>query len=148
MELKYLITYTLNLRSQVLIVPLWNWNSVQILQVILEFRFNRTFMELKWLQGPLSMLRRDSFNRTFMELKCSNLMRLARRLTVLIVPLWNWNNNLALRYNLDEACFNRTFMELKYYSKGWQGLGNIVLIVPLWNWNAWCNCNFWWLWLF
>ena len=32
----------------VLIVPLWNWNSVRSIVLRISVRFNRTFMELKY----------------------------------------------------------------------------------------------------
>ena len=51
--------------ARVLIVPLWNWNTVIAARML---RFNRTFMELKFLF--VSVVSKTScFNRTFMELK-------------------------------------------------------------------------------
>ena len=54
-----------------------------------------------------------SFNRTFMELKLRVDFKAFLRLSVLIVPLWNWN---PLKTESNGADFS-------------------VLIVPLWNWN-------------
>ena len=34
-------------------------------------------------------------NRTFMELKYVNITKLSEELSVLIVPLWNWNQGAA-----------------------------------------------------
>ena len=77
------------------------------------FCFNRTFMELKSLylrkKGWLS----PSFNRTFMELKCAKKQDMEILETVLIVPLWNWNNENEVGQTIEKR----------------------VLIVPLWNWN-------------
>ena len=77
--------------------------------------------------------------------------------TVLIVPLWNWNERCALAcfssYSFNrtfmelksqafadpptpEKGFNRTFMELKYSCDKYGYLEPYVLIVPLWNWNS------------
>ena len=55
--------------------------------------FNRTFMELKWASGIFTNSLVVGFNRTFMELKytTTRLMSFLNN-TVLIVPLWNWNN--------------------------------------------------------
>ena len=77
-------------------------------------------------------------------------------MTVLIVPLWNWNNWCAIRQrfrpcvlivplwnwnrSLLQTCvlllrFNRTFMELKLITITSSNRQTQVLIVPLWNWN-------------
>ena len=97
----------------VLIVPLWNWNPVGTSTFFQGLSFNRTFMELKYSRRASIRGRQRSFNRTFMELKLVWTGRIAPRLDVLIVPLWNWN-----------IC--RRSKSLKYSQ---------VLIVPLWNWN-------------
>ena len=55
-------------------------------------RFNRTFMELKYLLQTHSSLLRVRFNRTFMELKYEPFERI----------------------NATGLSFNRTFMELKF----------------------------------
>ena len=57
-------------------------------------------------------LGRESFNRTFMELKLGEVITTANTQSVLIVPLWNWNDRygVVIRFNTG---FNRTFMELK-----------------------------------
>ena len=44
------------------------------------------------------------------------------RLSVLIVPLWNWNEEAANGGNAFE-CFNRTFMELKYGNQLYSDIG-------------------------
>ena len=58
-------------------------------------------------------LARGSFNRTFMELKLFRIDKDPNGNFVLIVPLWNWNNE-HYRINPRMLC---------------------ILIVPLWNWN-------------
>ena len=53
---------------------------------------------------------------------------------VLIVPLWNWNSvgrEVAFAFKRS----NRTFMELKLLTLIGYLLSLLVLIVPLWNWN-------------
>ena len=55
-------------------------------------------------------------------------------MTVLIVPLWNWNVKLDSEIIPPEG-LNRTFMELKLKSKPTATAETLVLIVPLWNWN-------------
>ena len=70
MELKYVKEQTATAITEVLIVPLWNWNGDKCVDK--EGRFycsNRTFMELKYVFGIDTQL----------------------RMAVLIVPLWNWN---------------------------------------------------------
>ena len=54
---------------------------------------------------------------------------------VLIVPLWNWNDNSGSSVAILSSGFNRTFMELKYNFKLNFEQFYQVLIVPLWNWN-------------
>ena len=53
---------------------------------------------------------------------------------VLIVPLWNWNSIVAKTIFTLE-CSNRTFMELKFIWLTLMLRSFSVLIVPLWNWN-------------
>ena len=57
-----------------------------------QARFNRTFMELKWMNGNENNENVKRFNRTFMELK------------------WREGTHSGGR----APGFNRTFMELKY----------------------------------
>ena len=55
-----------------------------------DFRFNRTFMELKLEIITLCPLDIAGFNRTFMELKQISLKRVFCLFSiVLIAPLWN-----------------------------------------------------------
>ena len=77
--------------TDVLIVPLWNWNGFCEKYAGLSVcRSNRTFMELKYALGKSEDEVKD----------------------VLIVPLWNWNYYwFALARIYDSS--NRTFMELK-----------------------------------
>ena len=126
--------FVVGTKYPVLIVPLWNWNREALADKKGPNRSNRTFMELKYFNRTLKILR---FN-------------------VLIVPLWNWNKRsrkasvfhgssnrtfMELKLHLSSSLprlvsrSNRTFMELKYR---WISVGNNgsqVLIVPLWNWN-------------
>ena len=123
------------LKSEVLIVPLWNWNK------------NKSLMQ-NWGKGS---------NRTFMELKLRLLQSVQKRYGVLIVPLWNWNTNQVMlcvhkdwvlivplwNWNsastheraLSGSSSNRTFMELKHLLISSIPTDERVLIVPLWNWN-------------
>ena len=99
--------------KSVLIVPLWNWNYYKYKLLLIKSSSNCTFMELKYalLLGEQRSLVRS--NCTFMELKSASLRRKNWQHDVLIVPLWNWN-----RLKVD-----------KYFEP------YCVLIVPLWNWN-------------
>ena len=54
---------------------------------------------------------------------------------VLIEPLWNWNVLTGERGVPEDISLNRTFMELKRRSYGNSPSGPSVLIEPLWNWN-------------
>ena len=77
---------------QVLIVPLWNWNWKALQTEAGRIRFNRTFMELKFVTKYSANIFSYSFNRTFMELKLSLFYVVLLCFdNVLIVPLWNWN---------------------------------------------------------
>ena len=51
-----------------------------------------------------------------MELKLLPSAKWSTKTAVLIVPLWNWNEEAANGGNTFEAGFNRTFMELKYWT--------------------------------
>ena len=95
---------------------------------------NRTFMELK--QQPTAYNKAPAFssNRTFMELKLFSAFLVSTTISVLIVPLWNWNSNFTSTRKAT-TCSNRTFMELKRLRYKVPYLLGIVLIVPLWNWN-------------
>ena len=78
-------------------------------------------------------------------------------ISVLLVPLWNWNIFVSMLKRNEGRCFTRTFMELKlniadkaasatkFYSYLYGietkiSSANIafylVLLVPLWNWNS------------
>ena len=120
--------------TEVLIVPLWNWNRQTTPQPVGMAGFNRTFMELKLILFLHRDLASFSFNRTFMELKFPDGLSGLDGSGVLIVPLWNWNS--VIRYwRSSRRRFNRTFMELKSSNTYVVGNGRVVLIVPLWNWN-------------
>ena len=45
----YVSAVNLQPADKVLIVPLWNWNSATVLLVSRKDGFNRTFMELKYV---------------------------------------------------------------------------------------------------
>ena len=70
MELKWITRNKTETLIRVLIVPLWNWNTVVI--------------NIRWRIWP-----------------------------VLIVPLWNWNKGDKAKESESTFGFNRTFMELK-----------------------------------
>ena len=55
--------------NKVLIVPLWNWNSVVVEVQSPNDRSNRTFMELKLKQDIIKIIIKVGSNRTFMALK-------------------------------------------------------------------------------
>ena len=69
MELKLGIKHKLSQLIVVLIVPLWNWNSLNVSFIAYLYRSNRTFMELKSFLVSYLMYVEVSSNRTFMELK-------------------------------------------------------------------------------
>ena len=48
MELKFRIKRKTKTTQDVLIEPLWNWNSKELKPVKDDISLNRTFMELKW----------------------------------------------------------------------------------------------------
>ena len=97
----------------VLIVPLWNWNRRnQGAEVHQRNSSNRTFMELKSHNNFEWSLPCWSSNRTFMELKLQKSLLLSIGITVLIVPLWNWNV-YQVKVGEQDYGSNRTFMELK-----------------------------------
>ena len=100
---------------EVLIVPLWNWNT-HIGHFLL--------FALKVLIVPL-------WNWNFRRYSSGCYPH-----SVLIVPLWNWNMVKILADSLYKS-FNRTFMELKFRKRRALTTGYYkVLIVPLWNWNS------------
>ena len=97
----------------VLIVPLWNWNSIPTYWRGPEPSSNCTFMELKWILLAVLTILLVRSNCTFMELKCP------------YSPI----------RCCESSCSNCTFMELKYVKQRRSVWSEIVLIVPLWNWN-------------
>ena len=140
MELKLGAYLDQQLTELVLIVPLWNWNSVKIGRRCKFSRSNRTFMELKphreavfssahhrvlivplWNWNKVSALTRWVSRGGLIVplwnwniLTCNEIRRFD---IVLIVPLWNWNMILTLFVMQDFLCSNRTFMELKRRSE-------------------------------
>ena len=113
MELKYDYRDKTIFFRDVLIVPLWNWNSDTICLHLGDPSSNRTFMELKFdgcrgcyfkhqkvLIVPLWNWNRILWSSSIMNKK------------VLIVPLWNWNFYF-LFLMIERKSSNRTFMELK-----------------------------------
>ena len=83
--------------TEVLIEPLWNWNSTIYSNNVRLECINRTFMELKLIRT-----------------KCR-----ASKVTVLIEPLWNWNGSPRTEPPTHER-INRTFMELKPAFRCWR----------------------------
>ena len=55
----------------------------------MDVRFNRTFMELKYIRIERLQDISEGFNRTFMELKSATNTNTNINMEVLIVPLWN-----------------------------------------------------------
>ena len=127
MELKPMTTTTNNRATELLIEPLWNWNSRHVLPSWnWSNPFNRTTMELKQICALRYPFAHKTFNRTTMELK-----------------LWT----MLTRARSSRVTFNRTTMELKRTMAipprpCIQGL----LIEPLWNWNAWPWYPVFWSW--
>ena len=142
--------------ENVLIAPLWNWNSAGLTFRGTPESSNRTFMELKytyWLReyrcycvliAPLwnwNTLGVDAFGNCSLVLIAPlwnwntwKMQSWRKRQQVLIAPLWNWNNRAAVQC-FYTRCSNRTFMELKYCLRLQETLSPGVLIAPLWNWN-------------
>ena len=54
---------------------------------------------------------------------------------VLIVPSWNWKDDIFLLLFLYQPSFNRTKLELKVLLQACCGRDILVLIVPSWNWK-------------
>ena len=54
MELKFINITKFYVHVGVLIVPLWNWNSILLVGIIAILRSNRTFMELKLVRSFFS----------------------------------------------------------------------------------------------
>ena len=78
--------------SWVLIVPLWNWNKYW--SILYEAGLLVLIVPLwNWNRAKYGLMPAASyrFNRTFMELKFANAVEVACYQKVLIVPLWNWN---------------------------------------------------------
>ena len=140
MELKYVSVIPPTLNLTVLIVPLWNWNLQNRIINSTSICSNRTFMELKYTTSLCEAPSFERSNRTFMELKCKIAKARSYGLSVLIVPLWNWNRREFQRWKTLEGS-NRTFMELKWRSAETISMLQVVLIVPLWNWNRCFNRN-------
>ena len=105
-----------SLECFVLIVPLWNWNTILPEGGGGYAGFNCTFMELKSEESELLIVATKSFNCTFMELKYTASERSETLILVLIVPLWNWNSEGLVRGNYFDGS-NCTFMELKFSSR-------------------------------
>ena len=101
-----------------------------------SYRFNRTFMELKYACHNAVKPWFDGFNRTFMELKWTVVYGCWQVHHVSIVPLWNWNLDEIFVCETVFISFNRTFMELKYNILCYGSILKGVSIVPLWNWNS------------
>ena len=120
-----------------------------------KFCFTCTFMELKFGYSTINERRTRSFTCTFMELKFLIIVTSCPELSVLLVPLWNWNC-LPIAVAHPRGCFTCTFMELKCFTLQWSSLSRSfylylygieigytemsairlgVLLVPLWNWN-------------
>ena len=69
MELKYDSIIDGKVLASVLIVPLWNWNSIKLYKGVNDYSFNCTFMELKSPFDTEKQELQGGFNCTFMELK-------------------------------------------------------------------------------
>ena len=135
MELKQFGIHADRFLHNVLLVPLWNWNLLDIGLISYVKGFTRTFMELKHKERRSLALTGKRFTRTFMELKPLLISCTLWRHAVLLVPLWNWNITIiAIIHAIDS--FTRTFMELKQFYCQSACIVCCVLLVPLWNWNS------------
>ena len=136
MELKWWKLWLQIHRSNVLIVPLWNWNSVLTKALRTCRSFNCTFMELKSGKNGGPSMARNGFNCTFMELKFSWVL-----IQLEICSSFNCTF-MELKFMIDirsiscNNSFNCTFMELKFSLPWTKCMNKGVLIVPLWNWNS------------
>ena len=110
-ELKHDLCFITLIINNVLIVPLWNWNSGSSAVADWEISINCTVVELKRHSGMI-----PSF---FFVL-------------VLIVPLWNWNCIYVCFISRSVSLWNWNTFEVKVLRFVYD-----VLIVPLWNWNDW-----------
>ena len=112
MELKFRQQTKERHESEVLIVPLWNWNCFYPEKVVPLQCSNCTFMELKF--GPLFKM---SSVPTVLIVPLWNWNEgyghhRRQEDYVLIVPLWNWNGIFDVEFP-GVCCSNCTFMELK-----------------------------------
>ena len=97
--------------------------------------FNRTFMELKWWNGQVSLVDRTVLIVPLWNWNKIKLVWVIRKKLVLIVPLWNWNLTYFATY-----CGAAPVLIVPLWN--WNRIPparlptpEIVLIVPLWNWN-------------
>ena len=97
----------------VLIVPLWNWNHLRQSTAQFLFRFNRTFMELKFDKATRLLAHNEVLIVPLWNWNSEIREEEKKEKDVLIVPLWNWNYNENRRMTYHQYRFNRTFMELK-----------------------------------
>ena len=114
MELKFGCVNLIPCHFRVLIVPLWNWNGLQL---------QNYFVYASVLIVPL------------WNWNSNKALAALTEISVLIVPLWNWNLRL-IAHSIEAGGSNRTFMELKYHQNIFCLTQEQVLIVPLWNWNT------------
>ena len=101
----------------VLIVPLWNWNTYKKGQDIQKKkRINCTVVELKHWDVRIAEICIDSINCTVVELKPALAAIRCSSISVLIVPLWNWNLACLSEVLFWLFCINCTVVELKLCS--------------------------------
>ena len=91
MELKSDLQKSDTGEREVLIVPLWNWNS--------------DIMQFPWDEGYVLIVPLWNWNFSKNDFAWESV-------AVLIVPLWNWNRKSKFTVGRTESS-NRTFMELK-----------------------------------
>ena len=136
------------------IAPLWNWKTRRGCWEWQEYRFNRTFMELKARRGTMHMPA-GQFQSHLYGIERASLTITWTPCPVSIAPLWNWKQPRSTASYMGNG-FNRTFMELKDCSectrtrtqafqshlygiesiKGHTSNGKHgVSIAPLWNWK-------------
>ena len=104
---------------------------------------NRTFMELKYRSSLKSIRLRPSSNRTFMELKLGTRTAGTFASSVLIAPLWNWNDLFSLSFLTLKLVLIAPLWNWNPSARTFSSEENAVLIAPLWNWNGLLFAAFW-----
>ena len=92
-------------------------------------------MELKYRSSLKSIRLRPSSNRTFMVLKLGTRTAGTFASSVLIAPLWNWNDLFSLSFLTLKLVLIAPLWNWNPSARTFSSEENAVLIAPLWNWN-------------